>query len=353
MVKHKRRPPIGARPGTLLKQEEALPPRIHVIHYTTEAVVEADIKEVVDIGKHWDRNEPGGSVTWVDIQGLRDLQVLQQIAEMFKIHPLALEDIVNVPQRPKTETYEHHQYYVTRSLRSHTDVLLDDEQVSMFFGRSYVLTFQQTYGDDLDPVRERIRHGKGNMRRSGPDYLAYAIIDTLIDAYFPEIDKFVDALEGIEEEVLTGGDSATLTEINSIKHDLLVLRRTIRPQRDAVLMLMRGDSPFVTQSVQTYLRDCYDHCVQIVDALEGYREMTGALMATYLSAVSNRTNEVMKVLTVISSIFIPLTFIVGVYGMNFTHMPEMDEPWAYPTLMTGMFGIAVGMFYYFRRRKWI
>ncbi|MHC4549984.1 MAG: magnesium/cobalt transporter CorA [Planctomycetota bacterium] len=345
----KRKPPPGARPGTLVLDAKAPPPRIHVFHYTVDDTTEVDAVRVEDLAAH--RERPG--VLWVDVQGLGDETILRSIAELFEIHRLALEDVVHVPQRPKTETYEHHQFYISRQVQMRDGGLVESEQFSVFFGEGYVLTFQETHGDILEPVRRRIRQGKGPIRRSGADYLAYALIDTLIDGLYPVLESMGEVLEDLENEVIVTATPATLRQVNRIKRDLLMLRRTIWPQRDAVNALIRDDSPFVSEGVRVYLRDCYDHCVQLADVLETYRELAGGLLNTYLSSVSNRTNDVMKVLTIMASIFIPLTFMAGIYGMNFDAMPELKWPWGYPVLILLMVMVTVCMLFYFRHLGWI
>jgi magnesium transporter len=260
---------------------------------------------------------------------------------------------VNVPQRPKTESFEKHQLYISRMARLDDRRQLTIEQVSIFFGADYVLTFQERRGDVFDPVRRRIRGGKGVIRESGSDFLAYALIDTIIDGYYPVLEHFGEYLEDLESRVVADATPKMLDRINRVKRDLLVLRRGIWPQRDAVNVMIRDDSPFLTDAVTVYLRDCYDHAVQVTDVLESFREMAGALLSTYLSAIGNRQNEVMQMLTIMASIFIPLTFLAGIYGMNFEGMPELRHPLAYPALLCVMLCTAAGMLFYFRRLGWI
>ncbi len=345
----KRHPPAGARPGTLMIANDSPPPRIQRIAYSSAALEREELADAASISPPAPH---AAGVTWIDVQGFGDRHVIEAIGERFAIHPLALEDVVNTPQRPKTETYDQHQVYITRMVRL-IDGQLDGEQVSIFVGRGYVLTFQERHGDVLNPVRERIHQGKGPIRTAGADYLAYALIDAIIDGYYPVIEKLGDELEDLEDRLVLEAKPDTLNDINRIKRHLLGLRRAVSPQRDAINMLVRGDSDYFGETTRLYLRDCYDHCVQLGDLLESYREMAGALLGTYLSSVSNRTNEVMKVLTIMASIFIPLTFMAGIYGMNFEFMPELHHRWAYPTLMALMAGTAAGMLLYFRHLGWI
>jgi magnesium transporter len=344
----KQHPPVGARPGTLVVPKHSPPPRIRAISYTPDEVRERDLAGPDEI-----KDLLGEETVWIDVQGLGDEATLRRIGEIFSLHPLALEDVVNVPQRPVTEGYDDHQLYISRMVTRQEDGRFEMEQVSVFLGRTFVLTFQEQYGDVLDPVRERIRQGRGPMRKSGPDYLAYAIIDAIIDYYYPALESISEQIEALEQEVMDSPTNETLAEVNRIKRVLLELRRGIGPQRDAVAALVRGDSDFVSEPVRLFLRDCYEHCVQLNDVIETHRELASSLLNTYMSSISNRTNEVMKVLTIMASIFIPLTFLAGIYGMNFEVMPELHVKWAYPAVLATMVLTAGGMLLYFRRLGWI
>lgn len=340
---------VGARPGTLVIDDDADEPQIRVIRYTLAEVNEREIDSVEQIAEELGKE----GVVWIDVQGLGDEMLIRAIGDVFSIHMLALEHVVNVPQRPKTESYDAHQLYISRMVRVDERQELDIEQVTIFFGSNYVLTFQERHGDVLDPVRRRIRSKKGPMRKLGPDYLAYAIIDTIIDGYYPVLEQYGEYLELLESRVIAAATPAMLDRINRIKRNLLVLRRGIWPQRDAINVMIRDDCPFVSDGVKVFLRDCYDHCVQVGDVLETFRETAGALLSTYLSAIGNKQNEVMRMLTIMASIFIPLTFMAGIYGMNFEQMPELKQGAAYPTLLGVMFATAVGMLIYFKRLGWI
>lgn len=343
----KRRPPPGSAPGAFAVPEHAQKPRIHVIDYTPERITEADVTSAEALRVY--RDSP--SVTWIDIQGLGDEPLLRAIGELFDIHPLAMADVFNVPQRPKAETYERHALVISQIAEPCAPGTVQLEQFTIVVGATYIMTFQERYGDPFDPVRERIRQG-ALARRMGADYLAYALIDAVVDGYYPLLESIGDFLESIEEEVVSKPRHDAVLRIQTVRRHLLGLRRAVWPLREAVNILLR-DSPFVGEAVRVYLRDCYDHVVQIMDVLETYRETAGGLMEVHLSSVSNRTNEVMKVLTVISSIFIPLTFIVGVYGMNFDYMPELRNPLGYPLVWLVMLGVGFGMLYYFWRVGWI
>ncbi|HEY3174141.1 MAG TPA: magnesium/cobalt transporter CorA [Candidatus Polarisedimenticolia bacterium] len=334
-------------PGVPVLTGEALPPRIHVIRYTPDSVEEMDLASAKECSAMLE----GSGVVWVDVQGLGDLDLLRTLGERFALHPLALEDVVSVGQRPKADDYDTHIFVIARMPETGHGARTD--QTSIFIGSRFVLTFQEHYGDCLGPVRERIRKGKGLLRRSGPDYLAYAILDSIVDGYFPLLESYGEKLEQLEDEVVERPTRASLEEIHEAKRDLLTLRRAVWPLRDAVNCLIREESDLISAQTRLYLRDCYDHSVQILDMVETYRELAAGLMEIYISSLSQKLNEVMKVLTVIATIFIPLTFIVGVYGMNFRRMPELEWPWGYPLLMAFMALVALGMFWYFLRRGWI
>jgi len=345
----KRHPPVGARPGTLVINDHAPKPVIRVFEYKPDSVKEHELSEVAQLRGllHED------SVSWIDVQGLGDEDVLRSIAKVFDLHPLALEDVVNVPQRPKVEDYEKHLLFITRMVILDDAYTVEAEQVSVFIGPRFVLTFQERHGDVLDPVRARLRQGKGPIRRSGADYLAYAIIDTVVDGYYPILESLGEVLESMEDDIIERPRRSLLQKIHQIKRELLAIRRAIWPQREAINALIRDDNALISDTVRVYLRDVYDHCVQIIDVVETYRELAGGLMDIYLSSVSNRMNEVMKVLTIMASIFIPLTFMAGVYGMNFENMPELRVRWAYPILIAAMVAVAAVMVVYFRRKGWI
>lgn len=345
----KRHPDQGAMPGTLVVSSEAVPCTISVVRYDPDLIEE---QQDVDV-EQLTANTPAGQVQWIDVQGLGDEKVLRRMGEIFGLHPLALEDAVNVPQRPKCEAYDAHQFFITRMARQSGNAELDIEQVSIFLGSSYVLTLQERHGDLFDPIRRRLRAGRGPIRSSGPDYLAYAIIDAVLDGYYPVVESLGEQLHDVEEDILDSPSRPALRRVHALRRQLLALRRAVWPQREAVVQLMREDNALVTPTVRQYLRDCHDHAVQIADVIETYREFAGNLMDMYLSGLGQRTNEVMKMLTIMASIFIPITFLAGLYGMNFDYLPELRMRWAYPALLGLMAIIAVGMLLHFRRRGWI
>ncbi len=343
-----RHTPVGAKPGTLMINSHAERPVIRVMKYKPDHLEEHEIAAVAELKDLLEEN----AVCWIDVQGLGDEKVLREFAELFSIHPLALEDVVNLPQRPKIERFEKHTLCITRMALAREEGI-EAEQVSLFIGPSYVLTFQERSGDVFDPVRNRIRQGDPVLRSSGPSYLAYALLDAVIDGYYPLLETFGEKLEGLEDEIVAQPHPAVLQEIHQAKRDLLAIRRAIWPQREAVNTLIRDENPLITETVRVYLRDCYDHCVQIMDGVETYRELAGGLMDVYLSSVGNRQNEVMKVLTIMASIFIPLTFMAGIYGMNFENMPELHAAWGYPLLLVVMVAVTVTMVIFFQRKGWI
>ncbi len=345
----KRHPPAGSRPGTLVVPESTVAPRMHVIRYRPDEVEDIDVEDPGALRGIVTEN----SISWIDIQGLGDEALLRKVAEDFAIHPLALEDVVNAPQRPKIEEYDEQLLIITRMTSLGDRLELDVEQLGIFVGDRYVITVRERYGDVLDPVRARIRDGKGRIRTSSSGYLAYAILDTIVDGYYPVVESIGEALERLEPRVMTQPGPKMLERLNRYKSILLKLRRGIWPQRDALSHVMRDGSRFVPEAVRPFLRDTYDHCAQLVEVLDSHRELVNGLMGIYLSVVSNRTNDVMKVLTIMASIFIPLTFIAGIYGMNFEGMPELHSSWGYPMTLGAMVVTAVALLYFFRRKGWL
>ena len=322
--------------------------RVRVIAYTHEAVTETE-------GKTLDEAlaAAGPGMRWINVDG-PDAPLLRELGARFKLHPLALEDILSGPQRPKVERYADHYFMVLRMLRC-TDPAqaeIDDEQVSVFFGHDWVITVQERPGGDVfDPVREAIRHGRGRARDTGADYLAYLLLDAVVDALFPVLEAVSDRVEALESETL-GAAPRTLQALQHTRHNVLSLRRAIWPTREAIGVLQREDNSLISAETRVFLRDIHDHAVQALELVEAFREMLAGMMDVYLSVQSQRLNEVMKVLTVIATLFIPLTFIASIYGMNFEHMPELHWRFGY-VFALGVMGVsAAGMLYYFRRKGW-
>lgn len=346
----------GNLPGTLDINPDAPPPVIVLIDYNEESAIRQELATPEQCAPHLDSQ----SVSWVDVKGLGSEDVLQRLGKVFDLHPLVLEDVVNVPQRPKIEEHGNQLVIISRMVTIHEDSqTFESEQVSLILGKHYLLTVQEEPRYDcFGTIRDRIRTSKGSIRRHGPDYLAYTLIDAIIDGFFPVLEAYGEQLEDLEEEVVANPSRQTLQKIHAVKRELLTLRRAIWPQRDAINSLIRDGSPLISEEVRVYLRDCYDHAIQVLDMVETYREIASSLMDVYLSSVSNRMNEVMKFLTVISSIFIPLTFIAGVYGMNFNtekspyNMPELNWYLGYPLCLAAMGTIATFLVVLFWRRGW-
>ncbi len=345
---HKNRPMVGSEPGTLVLPDDSPPPKIRLTRYSASSHDEREISDPGEI-KRW---LSGNDIVWVDVQGLGDEAVLLELAEIFGLHPLALEDIVHVPQRPKTQAYEDHQLLFTRMLTGGDEGVVGLEQISLVIAKNYVVTFQERPGDVLGPVRRRLTVEGSKLRTAGADYLAYTLLDTIVDAYVPVIEALGECIADLEDTVFAGGDDNVLHDISEIRATLLSVRRSVWPLRDAVNELIRDDVKCFGPEASVFLRDVYDHCVNASDMVETYRELGASMMNSYLSVVSNRMNEVMKVLTVMSTIFIPLTFLSGLYGMNFAWMPERDWKWSYPILLGFMMLITVSLLLYFRRRGW-
>ena len=340
----------GSMPGTLIIEEDAPSPTLVLIDYNEAQATRIQVPTPEACAPYLDTE----SVSWVDVQGLGSEDIMQRLGQVFDLHPLVLEDVVNVPQRPKVEDYEDQLLIITRMVMpKESGKGFISEQVSFILGKHYLLTVQEEPEHDcFGPVRDRIRNSKGTIRKQKADYLAYALIDSIIDGFFPVLEVYGEQIEELEDEVVANPTHQTLEKIHQMKRELLMLRRSIWPQRDAINALIRDGSELISPEVQIYLRDCYDHAVQILDMVETYRELASSLMDVYLSSVSNKMNEIMKILTVISTLFIPLTFIVGVYGMNFKYMPELEQPWGYPATWIVMIAIASGLIYFFWRRGW-
>ncbi len=293
-------------------------------------------------------------ISWIDIKGVHNTQMISQIGEHFQIHPLVLEDIMNTRQRPKIDFYDDYIFAVMKMISwNDKKKSIETEQISLIIGHHYVLSFQEKEDDIFDPLRERIRKGKGRIRSMGSDYLAYAMLDVTVDNYFLVLEGIGEYMELLEEKVLQKPDKEILKEIYVLKRENLMLRKAVWPLREVNAQLERTESTIVKKKTRPFLRDLYDHTIQVIDTVETNRDMTSGLLELYLSTLSNKTNEVMKVLTIIATIFIPLTFIVGIYGMNFDNMPELHWPWAYFAVLGIMAIIALGMLWYFRRRKWL
>ncbi len=343
---------VGLPPGSLVfvGERKVEKVRISYIDYDLDNVREGYVESIDECFPFAD--EP--TVTWVNVEGLHDVGIIEKIGERFNLHPLILEDVVNTAQRPKIDDYEDFLFIVMKMFMydEKTDEIIS-EQVSFILGSNHVIMFQEKEGDVFNSVRQRIKGAKGLIRKMGADYLAYALIDAVVDSYYSVLEKVGEKIEEMEESVVMNPVPETLQQIHNLKRNLILLRKSVWPLRDVANSLARGESRLITKKSIIYLRDVYDHTIQAIDTIETFRDMTSGMLDIYLSSVSNRMNEVMKVLTIIATIFIPLTFIAGVYGMNFIHMPELGLPWAYPLVWVVMLIIGIVMLVYFRRRKWL
>lgn len=294
------------------------------------------------------------TITWINVIGLHQVEMIDRIGQAFGIHPLLLEDILNTDQRPKLEHYERYTYLILKMLHWNEEQgRVETEQISMVLGRTFVLTFQEQEQDVFDPLRQRIRQGKGRIRQTQADYLAYALLDSVVDHYFLILERLGDRIEALEDEVAADPTPDTLKAIHKVKREILFLRKSIWPLRELLRLLQHGDSDLFQATTLIYLRDVYEHTVHIVDTVEVFREMLTGMLDLYLSSVSNKMNEVMKVLTVIATLFIPLTFITSLYGMNFHNMPELQWRWGYSVVWLALLFITVAMLVYFKRRDWL
>jgi magnesium transporter len=352
----------GTLPGTLVPVEGPTTP----IHITVMRFSQATFEEREASLEDALAMVTPDALTWINVDGL-DPHVLARLGERFGLHPLALEDAMNVPQRPKTERYEKHYFLVLRSLRHQEGDLgvlsggapmfnegINDEQISVFFGDGWVVTVQErVQGDAFEPVRAAIRHGRGRTREAGADYLAYLLLDSVVDAYFPVVEWMSERIAALEQEAVESkATTECLLRIQHVRHDLLMLRRAVWPVREEVGVLIRDESGLITPDTRVFLRDAYDHSVQALEIVESLRETTTAVMEVYLSAQNQRLNEVMKILTVISTLFIPLTFIASIYGMNFEIMPELKWPYGYAWALGLMALTAAGLIAFFKRKGW-
>lgn len=345
-----RKEKVGVTPGSLIftgeKRTEGVTMRL--MHYG-EATFE-EIKNVSQI--------PGpassGCVQWLDVVGVHDPETMRKVGERYRLHPLTLEDIMNTGQRPKAEIGEESIFVVIKMIMK--DKEADEtrfEQVSLCLGNGWLLTFQEEEGDIFEIVRDRIRNDKGRVRKAEADYLAYALMDAIVDNYFLVLEDFGDKIEDLETTLMGGRSQGQLFKLQSIKREIITLRKAIWPLREVVNNLLKTESRLVASETKPYLHDLYDHCIQIIDTIESYRDIIGGMQDLYLSVVNNKMNEIMKVLALISTIFLPMTLVAGIYGMNFAHMPELEATWGYPAAMMLMLVIGLSMFWLFKRRNWL
>ncbi|MDF1532632.1 MAG: magnesium/cobalt transporter CorA [Methanosarcinales archaeon] len=343
---------VGLPPGTLqhIGEKKVDKVKISILDYDETNLEDKVAKTVEECFPF--KEKP--TVTWINVDGLHQVDIIETIGKHFDVHPLIMEDIVHTDQRPKMEDFGHYIFIVMKMLwfnESNNEIM--GEQISLILGNNFVISFQEMEGDTFDPVRERIRNSKGRIRKMGPDYLAYALVDSIVDNYFLILEKLGERIEEIEEELVTNPIPETLQTIHEMKREMIYLRKSVWPLRELISGLERGESTLIQDSTAIYLRDVYDHTIQVIDTIETFRDMLSGMLDIYLSSVSNRMNEVMKVLTIIATIFIPLTFFAGVYGMNFEYMPELGWQWSYPLLWLVFIGTGFSMLLFFKRKRWL
>jgi len=352
-ISRKRSQKAGLPPGSLVHigRQRAEKAKISVIDYDDTQFAEQSFDSIEACFSF--RDKP--TITWINIDGIHDSEIIEKIGACYNLHPLVLEDIQNTEQRPKIESYSDYLYIVLKMLYFDDAAnAVSTEQVSLIVGKNYVISFQEGLeGDVFGHLRERLRSDKGRARRFGADYLAYSLIDAVVDNYFAILERLGETIELLEEKLVSNPTTTTLHEIHYLKREMIYLRKAVWPLREVVSMFSRTDSDIVHESTRIYLRDVYDHTIQVIDTVESYRDMVSGMLDIYLSSVSNRLNAVMKVLTIIATIFMPLTFLAGVYGMNFKHMPELEWRYGYFMLWGIMLTIAVLMLFFFRKKRWL
>lgn len=342
----------GLPPGTLVhigekKVENA---RITYLDYNEQSFQEEQPSNIEECFPF--KETP--TVTWINIDGIHEVSIIEKLGDRFDLHPLILEDILHTAQRPKFEDYDNHLFIVLKMLRCAGERRhVQSEQVSIVVGRNFVISFQESIGDVFEPVRDRIRKARGRIRKMGPDYLAYSLLDAVVDGYFSVLETTGEKIESLEEQLAKEPTDRIPQRIHSLKREMIFLRKSIWPLRELISNLQRSESALISEQTGIYLRDVYDHAIQVIDTVESYRDIVSSLLDIYLSSISNRMNSVMKVLTIIATTFIPLTFVAGVYGMNFKYMPELEWRWGYALALLVMLAIAAGMIVYFRKRKWL
>ena len=342
----------GLAPGTLVHvgERKIEKTRIRAIEFDEETISEREFETIEESLPSHEKHK----VTWINIDGLHDVGVMEKIGKHFGLHSLVMEDILHTDQRPKMDDFEDYIFIVAKMLSFDQEKNdLKAEQLSLILGEHYVVTFQERVGDVFEPVRERLRKGKGRIRKMPPDYLAYALIDAVVDHYFIVLEKIGETVESLEEELVTNPTPETLQAIHHLKRELIFLRKSVWPLRELISGLERGEASLIQETTTVFLRDVYDHTIQVIDTVESLRDMVSGMLDVYLSSLSNRMNEVMKVLTIIATIFIPMTFIAGIYGMNFEIMPELKWPWGYPLVWCVILAIGIVMLGYFKKKKWL
>jgi magnesium transporter len=343
---------IGLPPGTLVhvgdKKTEKV--KIAVMDYDRAAFREREVENVEECFPFKETS----TVTWINIDGLHQVEIVEKLGKQFNLHPLVQEDILHTGQRPKMEDYDEYILIILKMLYyEKEDDTVRSEQITLILGSNFLISFQEMPGDVFNPLRDRIRTGKGRVRRMGADYLAYLLVDSIVDHYFVLLEKCGDRIETLEEELARDPKPETLHAIHDLKQEIIFLRKSVWPLREVISGLERTESDLIRDEISIYLRDLYDHTIQVIDSVETYQDILSGMLDLYLSSVSNKMNEVMKVLTIFASIFIPLTFMAGVYGMNFKFMPELEWRLGYPSLLLAMAMVVASLIIYFKRKKWL
>jgi magnesium transporter len=343
---------LGRAPGTLIDLQTGDLPAPSFTHfaYNEDHIEENNRVSAEDVRPDAQKN----LVAWINVDGVHDVEILNRIGGLFNIHPLILEDIQNTGQRPKLDRSDDLMFVCLKMLRFDGQINdINTEQVSIIFGANFVITFQERQGDVFDPIRQRLRENKGRIRRSGADYLAYSLIDSIVDNYFAVLENIEEQIDSLEDRIMISSDAETAKKLHELKRKMLLIRRATWPLREVISALEKEESSLIHKATRPYLRDVYEHTIQVIDAVETFRDLISGLHDIYLSTVSNNMNSIMKVLTIIATIFIPLTFIAGVYGMNFRHMPELAWWWGYPAVIGVMVIVAVAMMFYFKKKQWL
>jgi magnesium transporter len=343
---------VAAAPGTMhfVGEQKVDEVKISLIDYDPDKIEERELANVAECLPF--RDTP--STSWINVYGLHDIEALRSIGDHFGLHPLVQEDIVNTHQRPKLEDFGNYLFIVARMIRyDPDDGRVESEQVSIVVGRGVILSFQERPGDVFEGVRERLRQGRGRIRGGGAGYLAYALLDAIVDHYFGVLETLGEVIENLERELLATPEESHLNQIHELKREMLFMRRSTWPLREVVGGLLRGESPHIAETAEPFVRDVYDHVIQVADGIDTFREMLSGLQDLYLSSASNRMNDVMKVLTIFASIFVPLTFVAGIYGMNFEHMPELGWKWSYAVFWAAVLIVGGAMVAFFRRKGWL
>ena len=343
---------VGLPPGSIVHigNKRAEKTKITIVDYNEEQFQEKEVKTVKECCPY--KEKP--TITWINIDGVHEEKIIEELGKIYNFHPLILEDIVDTDQRPKIKDFGDYIFIILKMHyydKENNEIKI--EQVSLIFGKNYVISFQEREGDVFDSIRERIRNNIGRIRKARADYLIYALMDAIIDNYFTILEKLGEETEDLEAKVIKDPVPANLQIIYKLKSELIFLRKSVWPLREVISILEKGESVLIDKSTNIYLRDIYGHTIQVMDTVETLRDVISGTLDVYLSSVSNKMNEIMKVLTIIATIFIPLTFIAGVYGMNFQYMPELKWVWAYPLILSVMLIIGIVMVIFFKRKKWM